>query len=329
MIKLRRFSISYERGRQLLLFLFCLFLAFILWSVQKLSEDYSIYLHYKIAVTTDISGRASESVSNESLVFRGKSSGFYILQHRYNGKDNIIRLDLEKKYFKKDKAVKDGFFLISTDIREKLSQYLGGTVEIESLAADTLKFDFPAQTNRVLPVSAKFKISFGNQYMAETSLKLNPDSIAVYGDLSLLGSLDSIYTKQIKHDNLSAGIQGVINLEPVPGVRFSQDEVHYSLDVVRYVEKSVKLRISFINSNPDKLAVTSPEEVTLIYRERFGSSKPEDSEKLSAFVDCLEIESSVNRVVKPQLTAVPDWFLSYRFEPPFVEGKIVLKDTIK
>jgi hypothetical protein len=329
MIKLRRFSISYERGRQLLLFLFCLFLAFILWSVHKLSENYSIYLHYKVEVTTDIAGRASDAVSKESLVFRGKSSGFYILQHRYSGKENLIKLQLDRKYFKKDYKSKDGFFVISTDIRERLSQYFGETVEIEALAADTLHFEFPGQTNRRIPVSANVKLSFSNQYMAGTAFKLNPDSISVYGDISVIRSIDSLFTKPIKLENLSAGRQGVIALEQIPGIRYSQNEVYYSVDVVRYVEKSRQLEVSVINTPAGKSLIPSPREVTLIYREQFGSSKPGDPEKLSVFIDFLEFENTVNHVLKPQLSVVPDWILSYKFDPPFVEGEIFSKDTLK
>lgn len=239
MIKLKGFTISYERGRQLLLFLFCLFLAFILWSVHKLSENYSIYLHYRVVVSTDISGRTSEALSKEILVFRGTSSGFYILQHRYSDKDNIIKLQLERKFFKKSRESKDGFFVIATDIRERLSQYFGETVEIEALNADTLNFEFPSQANRRLPVSAKVQLSFKDQYLAATSFKLIPDSISIYGDLSKINAIDSIYTKQIILENLSAGRQGVIALEPISGIRFSQNEVRYSIDVVKYVEGEI------------------------------------------------------------------------------------------
>jgi len=73
MIKLKKFSISYERGRQLLLFLFCLFLAFIIWSIHKLSEEYTVYLQYKVSVASDLASRAAEAHAGETLIVRGRS----------------------------------------------------------------------------------------------------------------------------------------------------------------------------------------------------------------------------------------------------------------
>ena len=241
----------------------------------------------------------------------------------------MIKLQLDRKYFKKDFKSKDGFYIISTDIRERLSQYFGETVEIEALAADTLRFEFPGQTNRRIPVSAKLKLSFSDQFMAGTEFKLNPDSISVYGDVSVIKSIDSVFTKPVTFENLSAGRQGVVALEQIPGIRYSQNEVYYSIDVVRYVENSIKVEIFAINVPAGKSLVTLPHEVTLVYREKFGTSKPGDIDKLSVFVDFLEFENTVNHVLKPHLTVVPDWILSYKFDPPFVEGQIISRDALK
>jgi len=143
MIKLRKLRISYERGRQVLLFLFCLFLAFIIWSIHKLSGDYSIYLNYKVHVTTDLQGRDAEAFSSNLLTLKGRASGFYILQQRYIKGGESIYIQVDRRLFKRTPSAKDGYYLLSSGIRDKLSESFGENFEIEHFSVDTLFFNFP------------------------------------------------------------------------------------------------------------------------------------------------------------------------------------------
>jgi len=148
MIKLRKLSISYERGRQVLLFLFCLFLAFIIWSIHKLSGDYSIYLNYRVCVSTDYQGKSSAAYSENLLILKGRANGFYILKQRYLRGEETLYLQVEKSFFKKMPDTDAGYFLLSSNIRDKLSENFGKNIEIERLAVDTLFFNFSRHINK-------------------------------------------------------------------------------------------------------------------------------------------------------------------------------------
>ena len=320
MIKLKKFSISYERGRQLLLFLFCLFLAFIIWSIHKLSEEYTVYLQYKVSVASDLASRAAEAHAGETLIVRGKSTGFYILQHRYSGEQNTIWLNVERRLFKKSQSIHDGFFLLTSDIRDKIILYLGENVDIESFATDTLSFVFPGQTNKRVPVSSRAVLSFAPQYMASGPVRLSPDTITIYGERELLSKIDSVVTQPIKLDNLSDGSQGVATLKAEDGVRFSHNEILYSVEVVRYVERSLQLPVEVIEIPAGVSVRVIPGEVTVYFREKFKSSANSD-DKMMLYIPFSEFKKSLNGIVKPILNTNEINVLSYRTEPSFVEVK--------
>jgi len=324
MIKLRKLKISYERGRQVLLFLFCLFLAFIIWSIHKLSAEYSAYLTYRVHVSTNLQGRASDAFSNNLLTLKGRSSGFYILQQRYIKGEESIYIQVNRRLLKANSS-SDEYFVLSSDIRDKLGESFGENLEIENFSVDTLFFNFPRQINKKVAIASKYAASYKSQHMATGKIKFNPDVITIYGDYSLIDKIDSIYTIPQRFHNLEESINGVVDLEDIPGIRLSQKEVYYTLEIERYVEKSIMVRAKVINTPEDKEIGLFPEEVKMTYRVPLSYSQIMEKEKFVAIIDYQEVLNSINSFVEPKLSEIPKEILSLEFEPKFVECRIIQK----
>lgn len=328
MVKLRIFNISYERGRQILLFLFCLFLAFIIWSIHKLSEDYTVYMQFKVAAVAGLEGRSEESDSENYLIVRGKATGFYILQHRYNGELNRISIAPERKVVKRRVGVSDGFYILVKDVNDKLIQSFGNTLFVESFATDTLFYVFTGQTNKKVPIKADFDFTYSPQYTLNSQPQLSPDSVVLYGESKVLSQIDSVSTKTLKLLNLEQSVQGIVELMPISGVRFSRSDISYSLDIVRYVEKSVQVPVTFANLPHDIKLKANPSEATLYYREKLGET-PIEVRSVVLEVDYNDFVTSVKGVIKVKLSGGQKGILSWRAEPPFVEVAIASSDTLK
>ncbi|OFY42973.1 MAG: hypothetical protein A2X18_00580 [Bacteroidetes bacterium GWF2_40_14] len=323
MIKLRKLKISYERGRQVLLFLFCLFLAFIIWSIHKLSADYSTYLTYRVHVSTNLQGRASDAISNNLLTLKGRSSGFYILQQRYFKGEESIYIQVNRRLLKANPSDADGYYVLSSDVKDKLGESFGENLTIENFSVDTLFFNFPRQINKKVTVAPKYVASYKSQHMATGKIKFNPDVITIYGDYSLIDKIDSIYTIPQRFQNLEESINGVVDLEEIPGIRLSQKEVYYTLEVERYIEKNITVRIRAINTPGDKEIGLFPEEVKMTYRVPLSYSQIIEKEKFVAIIDYNEVLNSINSFVEPKLSERPSEILSLDFEPKFVECRII------
>lgn len=72
--------------------------------------------------------------------------------------------------------------------------------------------------------------------MASGPVVLHPDSVTVYGSEAALASLDAVLTRDLSFGDLSKSVSGAVRLIGAPGLRMSDSEVAWSLDVVRYVE---------------------------------------------------------------------------------------------
>ncbi len=128
-----------ERGRQILLFIFCLFLAFIIWHVHKLSDSYTHSFQFKVtAKSAQPVSYQLESASN--LVIRGRASGFYILQQRYSKKVPVINLNAQLRQMRIVREREERYYILPEEIKGLITESIGSKIQLESVVTDTLRF---------------------------------------------------------------------------------------------------------------------------------------------------------------------------------------------
>lgn len=312
-------SLFAKRGGNLLSLLFSLLLAFFMWGMHSFSQSYSTFFSYKVKVETDIAGRAKSSESYNSVVLRGKSSGFYILQQRLSQKAHFgtIQLAVDSKQLKQMPDRADVFCLKVEDVKEEIQESLGNDFELESFTTDTLYFQFPRQANRKVPVEARENITYESQYTASGRIQLRPDSVVVYGDEAVVQKVDVVYTDVIVKRNADAPVQGMVGLQSVHGARFSVDQVYYSLPVGRYFENTVEAEINVVNAPSLAKVMVMPQKVTVTYKMLFEDKKEADASDFQVVVDYNRIGEG--NIVKPYLIKQPDNIFAVKIEPLFVE----------
>lgn len=69
-------------GKEWLLLLLSLLLAFIIWLLHSLSLQYSVFFEYNVELTSSLEGRSRSAASEDLLIVRGRSEGYYILRQR-------------------------------------------------------------------------------------------------------------------------------------------------------------------------------------------------------------------------------------------------------
>ncbi len=304
-----------KRGGDTAILVCSLLLAFFMWSMHRMTNKYSAVFDYKIELSSNIEGRAQKAVSNNSLVIRGRASGFFIFQQEYAS--STLPLSLDAKQLKPLVGQKDMFYIKSTDIQNKVQEVLGSDIQLENVTSDTLYFQFPRQANKKVPVIPTESISFEKQYTATSGMILRPDSVVVYGNEDIIGAVDAVYTKFIRADKASEAVQGIVGLQSIDGVRFSNEDIYYWLDVVRYYESSVKIKPTVINVPYGGRAIVIPQEITLCYRMQFDQKKEIDAQDFTVVVDCNALSNS--NMVKPQIIKQPKSIFDVRTEPKFLE----------
>ena len=305
-------------GRNWIILVFSLLLAFFMWSIMKLSANYSSYVRYQIETTTSIPGRKNVAKSTDVLVIGAKSTGFHIIQNLSGSRNNTLLLeDVEQKHFHKYGETGDMYYLLPDNIRQKIQDALGTDIKVETLATDTLFFEFPLQSNRKVPVVASSAITYRKQFMPYSPVLLKPDSVLIYGDEDVISSIQHVATQAIKSKDTQHSISGVVKLIPLNGVRVSDEEIFYSQEVGRYVEHTLNVPVTIGNAPSYANVAIIPQEVTIKYRQPFGGAATYSPQDFSVVVEYDEILRK--DVVKPVVSRMPEGILQMEMEPKFVE----------
>lgn len=302
-------------GRNWVILVFSLLLAFFMWGIMKLSDSYSSYVKYRLEVTSNIEGRKDIAQSTDVLIIGAKSSGFKILQ---NDGGNLMRIgNVDSRFFHRYYQTPDMFYLIPDDIKQSIQDALGADITVEMFATDTLFFEFPIQANKKVPVTAASMITCAGQFMPYSSLQLKPDSILIYGDESVISLVEEVSTEVIKARNADRTITRMVRINPLQGVRFSEAEVMYTQEIGRYVEHVVKVPVTIDNAPSYANVAIIPQEVTVRYRQPFGSVQRFTVKDFTVMLDYNDVLRK--DVLKPVMKSIPEGVLQVEIEPKFVE----------
>ena len=194
----------------------------------------------------------------------------------------------------------------------------GNDVRLESFIAPSYTFKFPQENHKRVPVIPVSSLTFRPQYMQSAPLRVSPDSVIVYGEPAYLEAIDRIQTRRLTLTNLSASKTGTIRLETPKGVRLSDSQVDYALDVSRYVEirKTVSVQARNVPSGRDLSVYPSTAEVLL--RCAFPMVK-DRTDELQFYVDYDDFQHSVTGRCVARADALPPGVIAWSLHPEIFE----------
>jgi YbbR domain-containing protein len=308
-----------KAGKDWSIMIISLLLATFMWCVQNFAKGYSTYFSYKVTLKTYMPGRTQKAVSKDVMVVRGKSSGYYILQKRYTNKSDEIEISLDPKMIKMMSGSPNEFYVRCDNIKDKIQEVLGNDFQIEWFTSDTLRFLFPRQYNKKVPVAVNSSLRFRSQYMQLGKLTVNPDSVVVFGEKSVIDTVDSVYTELIEGSDIVAPKQGIVSLVPIKNISFSQTDIAYSFVAVRYVESTMMVHVNVINIPEKTKVVPIPHNVTLRYRVPSVDKKSYSQSDFKVILNYEELVGLNQNVTKPHLVKSPKGVIWFDIEPKFIE----------
>lgn len=311
---LGRFHIN---GRDLAVFLLSLLLAFSIWISHNLSLQYSSVVSVPVIARSNIEGHSAESSNTSPVVARCRTTGYRLLK-----KNRMSRRGQLYVYFSPDDLHHDSddmYYISSNELSGYFSEIFGDNVQLESFVSSRVLFRFPEENHKTVPVQAVSVTSFKPQYMALGPMKIVPDSVIVYGEPLQLQNIDRVITETVTLPNLSSGAHGMARLEtPRGGVRLSEKEVSYALDVTRFVEIRREVKVGTRNVPAGRELTVFPSVVDVVFRCVFPLAS-DPTEGISFYVDYNDFAGSINGRCIPQDSGLPGSVIDYAVEPQVVE----------
>lgn len=308
-----------------------LLVALVVWGVMKLGLQYRYVYHYNVELSSPMQGRVFKSVSQDPLTIRGSSSGFYLLRHKFYArkKGETLAFRADTSALRPMKGKEDAFFILSSQIKDKATEKLDGYLEIDEIVEDTLVFVFPKTYQKKVPVCLKADLSFKDQYMAFDRVSLNPDSVLINGEESVVKAIDSVFTEKITARSIRRSIQGEAGIEQIIGVQMSENKTVYHLTVGRYVGRSLTLPVEVKNLEEGARMILVPSSVTISFKEEFGRKRDISSQDFNAYVDYVQAASSASAKAKVKIDWVPEGVYELSIDPPFVDRVLMLPENVK
>jgi len=302
-------------NKYLVQLLWCLLVSAGVWLVLNLSLSYVSLVSVPVVAESNIDGRANQSTSDATITAQVRASGFrHASMADY--KKRAVKLYIDPEDLK---YVGEDYYEISnSDLYKYASSIFGEGVTVESFITESSKFAFSKVTNKKVPVYKVHTVSFADQHMALGEMEIVPDSVYVYGEASRLENIEMIRTRPVNLSNLSSSAHGKVKLDGPVGVRLSDSEVVYSMEVTRYVEISETVKLEYKNVPANVNFEALPSTIDVTFRSVFPAGV-NPAKRARFYVDYKDYVNSITGRCIVKSENVPGNVINYNMRPEVVD----------
>lgn len=312
----RIFSSFNFDGRDWAVLLLALLLAFSIWLIHNMALKYNDNLSASVVAVSNIDGHASKSINECQVTARCRATGYKHLMYGLNSRARSIEVNFPASALKHKSG--DEYYILSSDLMVYSGQIFSSGISVEYFNADTLFYRFPFENHKTIPVEAVFSLAYRQQYMSDGRVEISPDSVIVYGEPFRLESINSIKTEPIRYSDLHSDVNGTVKLEQIQGVRVSDSQISYSIDVVRFTELQTVTPIGAVNVPDGKTLSVYPSVARVSVKYEFPPVAG-FTEEVSLVVDYGDFQESLSGKCRVKMIAPKEGVISYEINPPYVE----------
>lgn len=299
-------------GREWIIIVLSLFLAIAVWLLTNLSKEYSGTISVPVVAECNIEGHGMESTNTVVVSARCRTEGFRLLREKSRRERKVVKVRFDRADLRN--TAPHTFCVVGGTKNSYVNQFFGDGAVVEAFISDTLKFIFPVENHKRVPVEVNKTVVCRSQFMPSGTFKVMPDSVTLYGDDTHLDAVERVTASRLVLTDVHESQHGVLRLNPVKGVRMSVEEVSYELPVSRYVELRTTVPVEVWNTPAGHQLQVYPPNAQVVIRCVFPLSKdPLESFKL--YIDWKDFSASISGRCVARTLRLPAAVLDYRIEP--------------
>ena len=303
---------SSSRGREWMVLVLSILLAFLVWFLVNLSQEYTGIISVPVVAQCNIDGYGTESSNVVLVSARCRTEGFRLIKEVSHGDRKIVKVKFNTADMRR--TAPGEFCVIGGAKNSYVDQFFGDDAQLEAFITDTLRFTFPVENHKKVAVEVPKSVSFRSQYTQSGPFRLIPDSLTIYGSQEKLDAIEKLTTGRLVLTDVMDTRHGLLKVNPVKGLRLSADEISYELPVTRYVEISTTVNLEVWNTPAGASLQVYPPTAQVFLRCAFPITKdPLPSFRL--YIDWKDFSSSLTGRCVPRVMRLPAGVLDYRVEP--------------
>lgn len=294
-----------------------LLIATLLWYGDKLGERYTTEIMIPIEVKNDFSSRLWIEQPKGELLCRAEGVGGKLMAYKLHmGEPAVIAMSQltltplpgSDRYFRVDKNALTG--AMASALKD---------MRIHDILDTALIINVSPVESRRLPVKNRMDIHTARQYMLVNGVAFDPDSVNVRGPKVILDTLEAVYTRPRRYDNVRATLVGQIDLEQQDGVLLSDQQVDYQAEVRPFTQHTLELPVRVEHLPQGVQAVIVPSHVTVVVNVPLRDYERIREERLHACVDYHTARETSSGRCAVRVDSLPPGTEIMRIEPQFVE----------
>ena len=288
----------------------------VIWLTINLSQQADVQVTMPLRVHSSLLGHSQTAMEPIQVTAGVSGSGFTLLGLQL-GRRKTIDLYVDPQELIPDKG--EIFELSSNTLLSRGNEIFGKKVKVNWFTSDRYTVRFQVEAYKRVPVIPVTSIRYKDQYMAR-ELRVVPDSVEVYGDPSLIASVDRVMSSLISaRDVDSHGVhQQKVPLQVPAGLRLSVPSVSFNLEATRYVEMTSVVNVGVRNVPEGKTLSVFPSSVELTARYIFPISS--GNETIAEFyVDYADFAASKGGRCVVKAHGFPGSLLDWKVSPQVCE----------
>lgn len=301
-----------EWGRSWVVLIIALLLASFVWILSNLSQTYSGTISVPVMARCSLDGYQGLSSNTVLVSARCRTQGFRLIKEQSRRERKTLIVDFSPADL--HRTGPETFCVIGGAKNSYVNQFFGEGTTVEAFITDTLRFVFPRENHKKVPVEVPMTVHCRAQYMQSGVFRTSPDSVTVYGEFDRLEGIDKVTTGRLVLSDVHESRHGILRLNPVSGVRMSVDEISYELPVSRYVELRSTLPVEVWNAPAGHSLQIFPATAEVVLKCVFPLVK-DPLPDFRIYVDYKDFAASINGRCVPRTLRLPAGVLEYRVQP--------------
>jgi hypothetical protein len=218
-------------NREVLIFVFFLFLSSLFWYLNELGKDVDTAIQYPVRYINPPKGRVLTGDLPDRMTMELQGPGYSILKLKLSGSRAPVVVDFSKMTLRRLPGTQSSFYIVSSSMIESFSKQLHADFTISVIKPDTIFYGFDKLIKRRMPVIPDIRVEVPKTYKA--LVVAEPDSITVTGPKHLLDSLSGVKTKKRIFPSVSETFKASVQLLAPEHVQLERNRVDIEVTLFR------------------------------------------------------------------------------------------------
>lgn len=229
-------------------FLICVLVSAFLWTIIKLSDEYTIQTTFKVCYVNV----PSDKYMSENCAFNQKvtitDSGFKLIRYYLvRISKRVVKISLAEIPYRYENEY-ESYSYSGRYVCQAVADFLGVSVNGISISDNTIYFNMQNLKMKRVPVELNTNLTFQKQNQLYSKPVITPDSVDIFGYEKIVDTISSIKTELITATNINKDFTRTVRINLLDGlVNSTTETVDVFFDVEPFTEANYDVKVRSIS----------------------------------------------------------------------------------